>query len=65
MFEWCSLQEKDDTSSKHSEAEFTDDDAARESDDILSHLASQPTSVAVTVFTESVPNSPASIGMSV
>ncbi|KAK7109423.1 bromodomain-containing protein 8-like isoform X2 [Littorina saxatilis] len=57
-----SFAEKDDASSKHSEAEFTDEDIARESDDILSHLAQQST--AASTFTESVPSSPASVGVS-
>nr|KAG5709429.1 hypothetical protein BaRGS_029278 [Batillaria attramentaria] len=57
-----SIAEKDDGSSKHSEAELTDDDAARESDGDV--LANQPTSVATSVFAESVPNSPASTGIS-
>ncbi|KAL8615832.1 hypothetical protein ACOMHN_048540 [Nucella lapillus] len=56
--------EKDDASSKHSEAEFTDDDQPRETDDILSQLSMQPSSLAVSAFTESVPNSPASVGIS-
>ncbi|XP_076472755.1 uncharacterized protein LOC143302102 isoform X2 [Babylonia areolata] len=56
--------EKDDASSKHSEAEFTDDDLPRDADDILSHLTMQPSSLAVSAFTESVPNSPASVGIS-
>lgn len=55
------VQEKDDASSKNSEAELSDDDAARESD--ADPLVNQPTSVATSVFAESVPSSPASVGM--
>ncbi|XP_025096514.1 bromodomain-containing protein 8-like isoform X2 [Pomacea canaliculata] len=58
-----SMAEKDDTSSKHSEAELTDDETGRESDEVLSHHTSQSTSVVMPAFSESVPDSPASVGI--
>ncbi|XP_050396095.1 bromodomain-containing protein 8 [Patella vulgata] len=56
-----SVVEKDDTSSKHSEAEFTDDDLARESDETGSITTTLHTGSALWV--DSVPNSPASLSM--
>jgi hypothetical protein len=55
-------QEKDDGSSRHSEGDNTDDETARESDDVLSQLAKQG-NLAAGAFLESVPSSPASTGV--